>query len=133
MTKALVSHLLYWRSLSKKYPLHHNHTQSKKFSSEFRKLHVKDYTIVLKSDKNKVPCCLRVAFLAYELHLYLHIFIYIFYPHILFFGICQVLKFRILCIQNSNVYCWQTMIKTMCLEVFKVSSKLCVNVKLESS
>ena len=28
---------------------------------------------------------------------------------------------------------WQTMIKTMCLEVFKASSKLCVNVKLESS
>ena len=45
----------------------------------------------------------------------------------------QVLKFRILCIQNSNVYCWQTMIKTMCLEVFEASSKLCVNVKLESS
>ena len=90
MTKALVSPLLYWRSLSKKYPLHHNHTHPKKFSSEFRKLHVRDYTIVLKSDKNKVPCCLRVAFLAYELHLYLHIFIYMFYPHILFFGINQV-------------------------------------------
>ena len=31
---------------------------------------------------------------------------------------CQVLKFRTLCIQNSNLYYWQTMIKTMCLEVF---------------
>ena len=90
MNKALVSPLLYWRSLSKKYPLHHNHTHPKKFSSEFRKLHVRDYTIVLKSDKNKVPCCLRVAFLASELHLYLHIFIYMFYPSILFFGINQV-------------------------------------------
>ena len=90
MTNALVSPLLYWRSLSQKYQLHHNHTHPKNFSSEFRKLHVKDYTIVLKSDKNRVPCCLRVAFLASELHLYLHIFIYMFYPHILFFGINQV-------------------------------------------
>ena len=70
MTNALVSPLLYWRSLSQKYQLHHNHTHPKNFSSEFRKLHVKDYTIVLKSDKNRVPCCLRVAFLASELHLY---------------------------------------------------------------
>ena len=49
------------------------------------------------------------------------------------FQFCQVLKFRILYIQNSNLYCWQTMIKTMCLEVFKSSSKLCVYVKLEFS
>ena len=85
MTKALVSPLLYWRSLSKKYPLHHNHTHSKKFCSEFRKLHVRDYSIVLKSNKNRVPCYLRVAFLASELHLYLHILIYMFYPCICIF------------------------------------------------
>ena len=47
--------------------------------------------------------------------------------------ICQVLKTQDLCIQNSNLYCWQTMIKKMCLEVFKASSKLYVNVKLELS
>ena len=84
MTKALASTLLYWRSLSKKYPLHHNHTQPKKFSSKFRKLHVRYYSIVLKSDKNRVACYLRVAFLASELHLYLHILIYMFYPCIYF-------------------------------------------------
>ena len=38
MTKALVSPFLYWGSLSKEYPLHHNHTHPTKFSSEFRKL-----------------------------------------------------------------------------------------------
>ena len=85
MTTALVSPLLYWRSLSKKYPLQHNHTHLKKFSSEFRKLHVKDYSIVLKSSKNRVPYYLRVAFLTSELYLYLHILIYMFYPCILFF------------------------------------------------
>ena len=90
MTKALVSPLLYWRSLSKKYQLHYNHTHPKKFSSKFKKLHVRNYSIVLKSDKNKVPCYFRVAFLASELHLYLHMLIYMFYPHILFFGINQV-------------------------------------------
>ena len=47
--------------------------------------------------------------------------------------ICQVLKCRTLCIQNSNLYYWKTMIKTMCLEVFKANSKLYVNVKFESS
>ena len=55
MTKALVSPLLYWGSLSKEYPLHHNHTQPTKFSSEFRKLHVKNYTIVLKAIKTESP------------------------------------------------------------------------------
>ena len=90
MTKALVSPLLYYRSLSKEYPLHHNRTHPIKFSSKFKKLHVGDYSIVLKSNKNRVLCYLRVAFLAYELHLYLHILIYMFYPRILFFGINQV-------------------------------------------
>ena len=33
-------------------------------------------------------------------------------------------RLRFLCIQNSNVYCWQTMIKTMCLEVFQSCSNL---------
>ena len=47
--------------------------------------------------------------------------------------ICQVLKTQDLCIQNSNLYCWQTIIKTMCLEMFQSSSKLCIYVKLESS
>ena len=71
--------MLYWGSLSKEYPLHHNHTHPTKFSSEFRKLHIRDYSIVLKSDKNRVPFYLRVAFLASELFLYLHILIYMFY------------------------------------------------------
>jgi len=53
MTKTLVSPLLYWGSLSKEYPLHHNHIHPTKFSSKFRKLHVRDYGIVLKSDKNR--------------------------------------------------------------------------------
>ena len=74
----------------KEYPLHHNHTHPTKFSSEFRKLHVRDYSIVLKSDKNKVPCYLKVAFLPSELHLYLHILIYMFNPCKLFFGMNQV-------------------------------------------
>ena len=90
MTKALVGPLLYYGSLSKEYPLHHNHTHPIKFSSEFKKLHVRNYSIVLKSNKNRVLCYLRVAFLAFELHLYLHILIYMFYPRILFFGINQV-------------------------------------------
>ena len=90
MTKALIIPLLSYGSLSKEYPLHHNHTHPIKFSSKFKKLHVGDYSIVLKSNKNRVLCYLRVAFLAYELHLYLHILIYMFYPRILFFGINQV-------------------------------------------
>ena len=55
MTKASVSTSLYWRSLSKEYPLHYNHTHPTKFSSEFRMLHERNYSIVLKRNKNRVP------------------------------------------------------------------------------
>ena len=87
-TKALVSSLLYWGSLSKEYPLHHNHTHPTKFSLEFRKLHIRAYSIILKSNKNRVPFYLRVAFLASELFLYLHILIYMFYSLFFFFFFC---------------------------------------------
>ena len=39
-------------------------------------------------------------------------------------------KLRYLCIQNSNMYCQQTMIKTMYLEVFQSCSKLCILCKV---
>ena len=35
--------------------------------------------------------------------------------------------------QNSNVYCWQTMIKTSCLVLFRFAQSCALHVKLESS
>ena len=44
---------------------------------------------------------------------------------------CQVLKTQVLCIQHPNLYCWQTMIKTMYLSCFRSSLSWFLFVKLE--
>ena len=44
---------------------------------------------------------------------------------------CQVLKTQVLCIQNSNLYCWQTMIKTMYLSCFRIAQNWFCVVKLD--
>ena len=46
---------------------------------------------------------------------------------------CQVLSTQELMYQNSNVYCWQTMIKTGCLVLFRLTQSCAFYVKLESS
>ena len=44
---------------------------------------------------------------------------------------CQVLNTQVLCIQNPNLYCWQTMIKTMYLSYFISAQSWFFVVKLE--
>ena len=44
---------------------------------------------------------------------------------------CQVLKTQVLCIQNPNLYCWQTMIKTMYLSCFRSAQSWFLVVKLD--
>ena len=46
---------------------------------------------------------------------------------------CQVLSTQELMYQNSNVYCWQTMIKTGCLVLFRLAQSCSFYEKLESS
>ena len=46
---------------------------------------------------------------------------------------CQVLKTQVLCIQNSNLYCWQTMIKTMYLSCFRIAQSWFFVVKLDET
>ena len=46
-------------------------------------------------------------------------------------GICQILKTQVLCIQNSNLYYWQTMIKTMYLSCFRIAQSWFFVVKLD--
>ena len=46
---------------------------------------------------------------------------------------CQVLSTQELMYQNSNVYCWQTMIKTSCLVLFRLAQSCAFYVKLKSS
>ena len=48
-------------------------------------------------------------------------------------NICQVLNTQELMYQNSNIYCWQTMIKTGCLVLFRVAQSCVFYVKLDSS
>ena len=45
--------------------------------------------------------------------------------------LCQVLKTQVLCIQNPNLYYWQTMIKTMYLSCFRSAQSWFFVVKLE--
>ena len=46
-------------------------------------------------------------------------------------GVCQVLKIQVLCIYNSNLYCCQTMIKTMYLGCFRLAQSWFIVVKLD--
>ena len=48
-----------------------------------------------------------------------------------FITVCQVLKTQVLCIQNSDLYCWQTMIKTMYLSYFRIAQSWFFVVKLD--
>ena len=53
------------------------------------------------------------------------------YSKFILYWICQVLKTQVLCIQNPNLYCWQTMIKTMYLSCFRSAQSWFLVVKLE--